>query len=142
MSSTVSTVTTDEPEINVRFGVNVERVRTAQDLNQAELASEVGKTQQWLAKVENASIGVRLEDAAMIADALGVSLRTLLPEPRGTAYQRLTRRRALEVKLASSEKKVSELDAQARQVARMLRHEHVRIARINAELEALDTTEE
>jgi len=69
-------VTTDEEK---QFGENVRHVRATMDMTQLDLAAALGKSQQWLGKVEAGGLAVSLKDALAIAEELGVPLSRLLP---------------------------------------------------------------
>ncbi len=58
------------------FVLHDRRVRMG--LKPSELAKMVGKSQQWMWKVEKGDISVSLENAQLLADALDISLVDLL----------------------------------------------------------------
>lgn len=68
----------DEPAAKLNFRMTLHWWRERRGLQQEELADRVGKTQQWLWKVEQGKQSVKLEDAQALADALGVPISLLL----------------------------------------------------------------
>jgi transcriptional regulator with XRE-family HTH domain len=60
------------------LGARVRDLRTLRGLSQAELAVASGLSQPTISDVETGSAGVRIETAASLARALGVTLDELL----------------------------------------------------------------
>lgn len=54
--------------------------RRALNLSQRQLAERLGRSQQWVWKIEDGALSPRLDDALAIAAALGLPLARLLPE--------------------------------------------------------------
>jgi transcriptional regulator with XRE-family HTH domain len=68
----------EEIPLAKRFREQLRRHREAQDLEQRVLADRVGRSQQWLAKIEAGNQSVKLEDAELLAEALGLDVVYLL----------------------------------------------------------------
>lgn len=94
-------MTDRDTTIEHTFGAVVRRVRNGMGLNQTQLAQRltaagVPLTQQQVAKVETAGRPIRLNEAAAIAGALGVSLALMLrmetPTRLDEAREELARR--------------------------------------------------
>ena len=72
------TNTDDKPDAKLQFGRSLHHWRKRAGQSQEDLANTVGKSQQWLAKVERGDQSPKLEDAQDLADTLGVPLRSLI----------------------------------------------------------------
>jgi transcriptional regulator with XRE-family HTH domain len=71
-------VPNDEPDAKLNFRKTLRWWRERKGVSQEDLAYLVGKTQQWVWKVEAGTQSVKLEDGQALADALGVPFRLLI----------------------------------------------------------------
>jgi transcriptional regulator with XRE-family HTH domain len=57
------------------------RIRRAQDITQQRLAESSGVSQQTISKIENGDASPTLATASRLAQALGVHIEELFPQP-------------------------------------------------------------
>lgn len=62
------------------FGAGVRYSRRARDLTQRQLGETIGRSQQWVWKVEGGLLSPSIDDALALAEALRIPLARLLPE--------------------------------------------------------------
>lgn len=71
-------------EHEVRFAGRVARIRAVRGMSQQQLADHVGITRSAVSEIETSRRFVRIGEAHLIAEALGVPLADMLsPEPLG-----------------------------------------------------------
>jgi transcriptional regulator with XRE-family HTH domain len=70
-------VRNESKEVQVRFGREVRRLRTAKALSQEDLAEVCGLHRTYIGSVERGERNVSIENIARIAKALGVEISSL-----------------------------------------------------------------
>ena len=126
---------------NETLGERVAELRRRRGLSQRELAVEVGRSESWVSQVERDVLPVeRVSVLQSLAEALGVAVRDLRPEP-STVEQplsaenqlaslrlALTGHPALGTLLGTSESQVADLDLLKTDVEEAWRLTHDRAA--------------
>jgi transcriptional regulator with XRE-family HTH domain len=64
--------------INEKLGENIRIFRTIKGYSQEGLANKLGKTQNWLQKIEKGEIDIPLSCLSLITNELGITLDLLL----------------------------------------------------------------
>lgn len=69
-------------ELMKKVGFNIKKLRDAQGYSQKQLADEINYTPSYLSRIENGACTCSLDVLYTIAEALNVSIHSLLPDSR------------------------------------------------------------
>ena len=138
VNATSELVSNDEKEVAGQFGQKVRTHREGKGWTQGDLASELGKSQQWLGKVEAGDLTVSLKDSIAIAEALGIPIRRLLPPEPAPTWFEPDERTLLANEIQSAEMAIAKLEPQVRVATNSLAAERARLEKARQELAKLN----
>ena len=66
-----------QPDLNLRIGIAVKRIRKQEGINQVALAKQVNVTQAYISQIENGKANLRININTLQAIAIALGLGTL-----------------------------------------------------------------
>jgi transcriptional regulator with XRE-family HTH domain len=122
------------------FRENLRVTREEMEVSQSELARRIGVSQQTIAKIEHGGQRVRLDDAARVADALGVPLVALLPpnvQGREIGGRELKRVQGLEREIARRVELIDRIEKDLLELRAELATENATVRSLRERLDAV-----
>ena len=127
--------------LETAFRMRLEKLRKELKLSQAEVADRVGVPQQTVWKWENGEQRIRLDDAAALAEALGVPLASFLPAPRSSPDKYFDQVRTIENNIRKATEEADRLEQEIRNKQRQLDYTRAREKKMQMRLDSLLASE-